>query len=80
MALSFAHLDGPGGEQAQYYGCARFAVLKNNGKWVEIKGPQGLEGQGLVVRRGLKNDLATSKLERISTGTEATNMGGPGGR
>ena len=76
MALSFAHVDGPGGEQMEYYGCARLAVLKNDGKWVEIKGPQGLEGKGWAVRQGLKNDLATSlKLERLTTGAEATNMG-----
>jgi hypothetical protein len=82
MALSFAHLDGPGGEQAEYYGCARLAVLKNDGKWVEIKGPESLDGKGIAVRRGIKNDLATSmKLERLTTGAEATNMGaGTGGR
>src|SRR3954471_12160349 len=28
MALSFAHLDVPGGDQANYFGCARLAVLK----------------------------------------------------
>lgn len=39
MALSFAHLDEPGGDQADYYGCARLAVLKADGKWTEIKGP-----------------------------------------
>ena len=82
MALSFAHFDGPGGNQEQYYGCARLAVLKNDGKWVEIKGPPGLEGKGWAVRQGLRNDLATQmKLERLTTGAEATNMGvGPGGR
>src|SRR5436190_6397471 len=44
MALSFAHLDEPGGDQADYYGCARLAVLKADGSWTEIKGPEGLEG------------------------------------
>jgi hypothetical protein len=57
MALSFAHLDEPGGDQAEYYGCARLAVLKANGKWTEIKGPEGLEGKGWVVRRGFKNNI-----------------------
>jgi hypothetical protein len=77
MALSFASLDGPGGNQQQYFGCARLAVLKeSDGKWVEIKGPPGLEGKGLAVRQGLRNDLATSlKLEGLTTGPEATNMG-----
>jgi hypothetical protein len=63
MALSFAHLDEPGGDQADYYGCARLTVLKPEG-WVEIKGPPGLEGQGWVIRRGIKQNLeATLKME-----------------
>jgi len=66
MALSFAHLDEPGGDQADYYGCARLAVLKSNGKWDEIKGPESLEGKGWAIRRGLRNNLAlTLKLEKI---------------
>lgn len=70
MALSFAHLDEPGGDQMQYFGCARLAVLKNDGKWTEIKGPEGLEGKGWAVRGvGLKNNLAaTLKLEKIPGG------------
>lgn len=67
MALSFAHLDEPGGEQATYFGCARLAVLKADGKWTEIKGPPDLEGKGWAVRTpGLGNNLkAILKLERI---------------
>jgi hypothetical protein len=57
MALSFTHLAEPGGDQADYYGCARLAVLKADGKWTEIKGPSGLEGKGWVVRRGFRNNL-----------------------
>jgi hypothetical protein len=76
MALSFAHLDVPGGDQMQYYGCSRLAVLKNDGKWVDIKGPESLEGKGLAVRQGLKNNLEASlKVERLTQGAEATNMG-----
>jgi hypothetical protein len=53
-----------GGDQADYYGCARPAVLKADGKWTEIKGPGGLEGKGWAVRRGLKNNLeAALKME-----------------
>ncbi len=64
MALSFAHLDEPGGDQADYYGCARLAVLKADGKWTEIKGPEGLEGKGWAIRRGFKNNLdAALKME-----------------
>lgn len=50
MALSFAHLDEPGGDQMDYWGCARLAVLKNDGTWTEIKGPESLEGKGWAVR------------------------------
>ena len=66
MALSFAHLDEPGGDQADYYGCARLAVLKTDGKWTEIKGPETLEGKGWAIRRGLKNNLeATLRMEKL---------------
>jgi hypothetical protein len=82
MALSFAHFDEPGGDQMQYYGCARLAVLKSDGKWTEIKGPESLDGKGMAVRQGLKNDLNSSlKMEGLPKGAEATNMNaGPGGR
>jgi hypothetical protein len=64
LALSFAHLDEPGGNQAEYYGCARLAVLKADGKWTEIEGPQGPDGKGWLVRHGFKNNLeAALKME-----------------
>jgi hypothetical protein len=64
MALSFAHLDEPGGDQADYYGCARLSVLKADGKWTEIKGPPGLQDKGWAVRRGIKNSIEASlKME-----------------
>jgi hypothetical protein len=67
MALSFAHLDGAGGDQMKYYGCARLAVLKSDGKWTEIKGPESLEGKGWAVRgSGLENNLdVTLKMEKL---------------
>jgi hypothetical protein len=78
MVLSFAHMDEPGGDQADYYGCARLLVLKND-KWTEIKGPEGLAGKGIAVRRGLKNDLSTTlKMEGLPQGAEAVNMQSPG--
>jgi len=65
MVLSFAHFDGPGGDQMQYYGCARLLVLKGD-KWTEIQGPESLQGKGWAVRQGLKNDFnATLKLESL---------------
>jgi hypothetical protein len=81
MVLSFAHMDEAGGDQADYYGCARLLVLKDD-KWTEIKGPESLDGKGIAVRRGIKNDLGTSmKLEGNPQAAEATNMDqGRGGR
>jgi len=66
MALSFPTFDEPGGNQMDYWGCARLAVLKSDGKWTEIKGPEGLEGKGWAVRAaGMANELRTiKKLER----------------
>lgn len=80
MVLSFAHMDEPGGDQADYYGCARLLILKDN-KWTEIKGPESLDGKGIAVRRGIKNDLSTSlKMEGLPQAAEATNMNAPGRR
>lgn len=65
MALSFAVVDRPGGNQLSYFGCAKLAVLKDDGRWTEIKGPASLHGKGLEVRvPGVGNDLANlMKLE-----------------
>jgi hypothetical protein len=41
MALSFAHIDGPGGTQMRYYGAAWMAVQKPNHLWETIE-PQRL--------------------------------------
>ena len=67
MALSFAHLDEPGGTQSKYFGCAKLLVLKDNGMWTEIEGPEGLQGKGWAIRDpGLRNDLKASlQLERV---------------
>jgi hypothetical protein len=75
MVLSFVHFDGPGGDQMQYYGCARLLVLQGS-KWTEIKGPASLDGKGIAVRQGIRNDLNGSlKMEGLGViGAEATNM------
>lgn len=67
MALSFAHLDQPGGEQMQYFGCAKLSVRKSDGRWTEIKGPESLQDKGWAVRdSGLGNDYKSNmKLESI---------------
>jgi hypothetical protein len=54
MVLSFPTFDEPGGNQMQYWGCSRLLVLKNDGKWTEIEGPEGLHGKGWrVISAGL---------------------------
>jgi hypothetical protein len=57
MALSFPTFEEPGGDQMQYWGCARLAVQKNGGTWTEIEGPAGLQGKGWAVRQGLRNKM-----------------------
>ncbi len=80
LVLSFVHLDGPGGDQSEYYGCARLLVLKDD-KWTEIRGPESLADKGTTVRRGPRNNFETSmKLEGRPQGAEATIMGGGGRR
>ena len=54
MVLSFPTFDEPGGNQMNYWGCARLLVLKDDGKWTEIEGPEGLHGKGWrVIKAGL---------------------------
>jgi hypothetical protein len=67
MALSFPHLDGPGGDQQKYFGCAKLSVLKADGSWTEIKGPPGLQDKGWTVRTpDLSNNIrALLRLEKI---------------
>ncbi len=57
MVLSFVNFDGTGGNQMQYFGCAKLLVLKSDGTSTEIKGPPGLQGKGYAVRQGVKNDF-----------------------
>ncbi len=69
MALSFANLAGSGDDQLDYFGCAKLAVLHDDGRWTEIKGPSSLHGKGITVRAtGLKNNYdAVKLLERIQS-------------
>jgi hypothetical protein len=57
MVLSFPQFTEPGGDQMDYYGCARLAVIKKNGEWIEIDGPESLQGKGWGVRAGFKNKM-----------------------
>jgi hypothetical protein len=60
MALSFAQLDEPGGDQQDYYGCAVLAVKKRDGTWTEIKSVDSLQAKGLTVRNN-KNSKQTMR-------------------
>ncbi|MEY2511553.1 MAG: hypothetical protein QOE26_2316 [Verrucomicrobiota bacterium] len=72
MVLSFAHLDHPGGNQMEYYGCARLLTLKAD-KWTEIMGPESLQGKGWAVRQGVKNNLMDSLRLEGRLAAESTN-------
>jgi hypothetical protein len=74
MVLSFAHLDGAGGDQLDYAGCARLLILKAD-KWTEIKGPESLHGKGWAVRESLKNNYEANLRLDMRTGAEGPNMG-----
>jgi hypothetical protein len=69
MVLSFAHLDGPGGDQLNYAGCARLLILKG-GKWSEIKGPEGLADKGWAIRESVKNNFEAQRRLDARTGVE----------
>ena len=66
MALSFPTFDEPGGNQMEYWGCARLAVLKDDGKWTEIEGPEGLHGKGWAVRQGIKNNVFIARKMELN--------------
>jgi hypothetical protein len=72
MVLSFAHFDHPGGEQMEYYGCARLLTLKAD-KWTEIQGPESLQGKGWAVRQGIKNNLNDNIRLEGQLAAESTN-------
>jgi hypothetical protein len=61
-ALSFAQVDEPSGDQQQYYGCAVLAVLKNDGKWTEIKSVDSLQGKGVVLRNSRNSKFAMREI------------------
>ncbi|CAN5134514.1 hypothetical protein BH20VER2_BH20VER2_18500 [soil metagenome] len=67
MALYYATLERPGGEQEDYFGSAKLAVLKKDGSWTEILGPKHL--RNLAIRdSGLRNNFREQmRLERIES-------------
>src|SRR2546423_10535366 len=75
MALSFAHFDEPGVDQLAYYGCAKLMFRKSDNSWVEIEGPEGLQGKGWAVRQGPRNSLDALRTEALmSKGADSTNI------
>lgn len=50
IALSFAQLDEPGGDQQEYYGSAVLAARGPGGAWSEIKSVDTLQGKGITLR------------------------------
>lgn len=62
MALSFAQLDEPGGDQQDYYGCAVLAVQKRDGRWTEIKSVESLQEKGLVLRNTKNSKYAIREI------------------
>jgi hypothetical protein len=61
LALSYTELDGPGGNQQEYYGCAVLAVQKKDGQWTEIRSED--TGKGLIVRNtGNSNRFVTKDI------------------
>jgi hypothetical protein len=50
MVLCFPTFDEAGGDQVRTWGCAKLLVLKKDGTWTEIEGPEGLQGKGWAVR------------------------------
>ena len=51
MALSFAQLDEPGGDQQEQFGSAVLTVRNPEGDWTEIKSIDTLQGKGLALRK-----------------------------
>jgi len=62
MALSFANLDEPGGDQQQYCGSAVLAVLKSDGRWTEIDSVPTLQGKGIAVQTTRNSKFATREI------------------
>jgi len=50
IALSFAQLDEPGGDQQEIYGSAVLAAKRGDNPWTEIKSVETLQGKGLTLR------------------------------
>jgi hypothetical protein len=63
MILDFPTFNEAGGNQMYYWGCARLGVVKGDGRWVEIEGPEGLHGRGWEVRPANRALTPTTPLK-----------------
>jgi hypothetical protein len=57
MALSYPYIADAGGNQLEYYGAAKLATLKSDGRWADLDLPLGPMGQIWTVRAGVSTDL-----------------------
>jgi len=65
MILSFPTFESGEGNQMRYWGCARLAVIKrDDGRWVEIEGPESLHGKGWAVRNNTENATTDTAVYR----------------
>jgi hypothetical protein len=64
MVLSFPTFEEGGGNQYMYWGCARLAVIKRDGKWDEIEGPESLHAKGWAVRSMTEQFNNDTAIER----------------
>lgn len=62
LALSFAQLDEPGGDQQDYYGCAVLETQDKNGKWTAIKSVDSLQDKGIVLRNVKNSKFAMREV------------------
>ena len=58
MAISFPSLGNSGSEQVRYYGAAKLAVQQPDGRWADLKLPEGATGKVWSIRSDMRNNFA----------------------
>lgn len=67
MALYYATIERAGGDQEDYFGSAKLAVLKKDGSWTEILGPKNLRNLAVRDPSNRNNFREQMRLERIES-------------
>lgn len=67
MALYYATIERAGGDQEDYFGSAKLAVLKKDGSWTEILGPKNLRNLAVRDPSNRNNFREQMRLERIQS-------------